>query len=48
MQMIILMDRPLANVLMGLEDVKEDQTNMSEKWAPQGRVETGVQSTGQP
>ena len=35
----------ISPVLMGLEDVKENQPNMSEKWAPQGRVETGVQST---
>ena len=38
----------ISHVLMGLDNVNEDQPNMSEKWAPQGRVETGAQSTGQP
>ena len=40
------MTTPMSPVLMGLDYVKENQANMWEKWAPQRRVETGVQSTG--
>ena len=35
---------PTSPVLMGLDYVKENKPNMWEKWAPQRRVETGVQS----